>query len=156
MAQYAELLIGTNFVSGLTYYQDYYVNQENFARMVLNVTVERRLTIEAILDTGAHWCILDPVILKQLGLTKIPVYQPDGELMIRGITYHGRLLRTGFGLRDEYGENDLEVDATVFVPTLAPDEIWIHPNFIGLDGFLNRIRFAVDPTENAFYFGPPG
>lgn len=49
-----------------------------------------------------------------------------------------------------------EVTATVFVPTLHPDDEWRHPNFIGLDGFLNRIRFAVDPATNLFYFGELG
>ena len=48
---------------------------------------------------------------------------------------------------------DLDVDATVFVPRLEPGDIWNYPNFIGWDGFLNRIKFAIDPTESAFYFG---
>ncbi len=108
---------------------------------------------EIIMDTSAPWCILDPAIVRRLGLAEVASYKPETKLIIRGIPYEGRLLRTGISLRDEYGENDLEVDATVFVPTLVQDEVWNHPNFIGLDGFLNRIRFAVDPVENAFYFG---
>lgn len=48
---------------------------------------------------------------------------------------------------------DLEVDATAFVPTLPSGERWPDPNFLGLSGFLERIRFAIDPAENAFYFG---
>ena len=56
------------------------------------------------------------------------------------------------GLEAERGES-LDIEATVFVPILPPGETWLHPNFIGLDGFLNRIRFAIDPEENAFYFG---
>ncbi|GAB4431459.1 MAG: hypothetical protein Fur0044_29050 [Anaerolineae bacterium] len=55
-------------------------------------------------------------------------------------------------LQAETGDG-VEVEATVFVPTLAPNDTWPHPNFIGLDGFLTRIRFAIDPTENTFYFG---
>jgi len=46
------------------------------------------------------------------------------------------------------------VQATFFIPALLPGESWNFPNFLGLDGFLNRIRFAVDPAENIFYFGP--
>jgi len=57
------------------------------------------------------------------------------------------------GLRTDRQGQDLEIEATVFVPTLPPGETWRHPNFIGLSGFLERIRFAVDPEENAFYFG---
>jgi hypothetical protein len=40
------------------------------------------------------------------------------------------------------------VDATIFV---SPD--WHGPNFIGYQGLLQRIRFAVDPETNLFYFG---
>ena len=106
------------------------------------------------MDTGAMWCILDPALVHQMGLSDANSYEPETKLVIRGIPHDGRLMRTGIGLRDEYGENDLEVDATVFVPTLASAETWSHPTFVGLDGFLNRIRYAVDPLENAFYFGP--
>ena len=154
MTKFTQLLISGNFASGVTYYQDYYSSQENIARVVLTVTVEERLTVEAVLDTGAPWCILDPAIVEQLDLAGNADYEPDGRLMIRGTLYAGRLLRMRIDLRDEYEENDLEIEATVFVPTLAPGETWLSPNFIGLDGFLNRIRFAVDPAENAFYFGP--
>jgi hypothetical protein len=47
----------------------------------------------------------------------------------------------------------LDIEATVFIPNLSVDEEWLYPNFIGLDGFLNRIRFAVDPASNLFFFG---
>jgi len=47
---------------------------------------------------------------------------------------------------------DLELQATVFVPDV--EEFWGNfPAFIGLTGFLERIRFAVDPLNNTFYFG---
>ena len=42
-----------------------------------------------------------------------------------------------------------------FIPILEPGDVWSHPNFLGLDGFLNHIRFAIDAQENAFYFGQP-
>jgi hypothetical protein len=58
------------------------------------------------------------------------------------------------GLRNEREGDDLEIPATVFVPTIPPGETWLHPNFLGLTGLLDRIRFAVDPAENTFYFGP--
>lgn len=51
-------------------------------------------------------------------------------------------------LRADEGES-LRVEATIF---LSPD--WIGPNFIGYGGLLQRIRFAVDPESNLFYFGP--
>jgi len=57
----------------------------------------------------------------------------------------------GIGLEIEAGEN-FEVSATVFVPTLPAGEQWRYPNFLGLTGFLERIRFAIDPEESVFYF----
>lgn len=30
---------------------------------------------------------------------------------------------------------------------------WRRGNFLGYEGFLNRIRFAIDPSDNSFYFG---
>ena len=47
-----------------------------------------------------------------------------------------------------------EIEATFFIPKLAPGEVWPWPNFLGLEGFLSRLRFAVDAAENVFYFGP--
>jgi hypothetical protein len=39
------------------------------------------------------------------------------------------------------------VEATVFVASLQPEDEWTEPNFIGLKGCLDRMRFAVDPRE---------
>ncbi len=154
MAQFSPLLISGDFAQGVTRYRDHYPGEAELARMVLPVTVEGRLIVHAVVDTGAPWCILAPEIIRQIGMTAQINYEADRRLLLRGIWYEGRLLRMRLGLQAENAGDDLEVEATVFVPTLALEEIWLHPNFIGLDGFLNRIRFAVDPTENAFYFGP--
>jgi hypothetical protein len=42
----------------------------------------------------------------------------------------------------------LDLEITAF---LSPD--WQGGNFLGYEGFLQRIRFAVDPESNLFYFG---
>ena len=44
--------------------------------------------------------------------------------------------------------DSVEVDSTVFVSVNGPAG-----NFIGYTGFLERIRFAIDPQDNAFIFG---
>jgi hypothetical protein len=41
-----------------------------------------------------------------------------------------------------------EVEATLFV-----SRDWAYGNFVGYSGLLERIRFAVDPGTNDFYFG---
>ncbi|MBM4457122.1 MAG: hypothetical protein FJ011_05055 [Chloroflexi bacterium] len=73
-------------------------------------------------------------------------------LNVRGERFAGRLVRTNLTLLADDGE-DLMVEATVFVPILRPEQTWVYPNFLGLDGLLSRIRFAVDPAENVLYFG---
>ncbi len=61
--------------------------------------------------------------------------------------FGGRLYRGLITLPVDEGE-PLDVDATVFI---SPD--WRGPNFLGYEGLLQRIRFAVDPESNLFYFG---
>ncbi len=103
----------------------------------------------AILDTGSPWCILSKEQAKEIN----PDYKNEALeprcLNIRGEKTEGVLIRLPITLIAEEGE-DITIDGTVFVPQ---DERDI-PNFIGLGGFLERIKFAVDPQINAFYFGP--
>jgi hypothetical protein len=60
---------------------------------------------------------------------------------------HGALYRGPITIPAEEAD-PLDLEATVF---LSPD--WRGPNFIGYQGLLQRIRFAVDPEVNLFYFG---
>ncbi|PKO21984.1 MAG: hypothetical protein CVU38_11935 [Chloroflexi bacterium HGW-Chloroflexi-1] len=51
--------------------------------------------------------------------------------------------------------NDLLLDATAFVPDAGYAEVWgTLPSFLGMQGCLDRLRFAVDPVTDTFYFGP--
>ena len=152
MVRFTQPLISGNFAQGVARYWDYYPGEEQSARVVLPVTLEGYLTVPVVVDTGAPWCILDPEIARPLGLAVQAGYASRRKLSIRGMLYEDKLLRMGISLQAEQGDG-LEIDATVFVPTLPPGETWRYPNFIGLNGILNRIRFAVDPAENAFYFG---
>lgn len=61
--------------------------------------------------------------------------------------FHGSLFRGLITVLASSGES-LDVEATAF---LTPE--WPGPNFLGYQGFLQRIRFAVDPENNLFYFG---
>jgi len=153
MARFAQLLIDGNFAADITSYEDYYPGQEQSVRIVLRITAAGSLTVPAIVDTGSPWCILDPAMVELIETRIEAAYAPNERLLIRGTLYEGRLLRIPISIPTEQGSN-YEIDATVFVPTLDAADSWPHPNFIGLEGFLNRIRFAIDPTENSFYFGP--
>ena len=145
-------LIGPgSFAVGAVHYEDRYPGHAEHARIVVEVSLAGRLNTQAVVDTGSPWCIIDPEMAGALG----GVIEDTGHeerLTIRGDAWPGRLGRLQIGLRAEYGD-DLWVDATVFTPSDGALERWPYPNFIGLAGFLERVRFAVDPYENLFYFG---
>ena len=105
--------------------------------------------ILALIDTGAPWCLFHRDIAESAGLL-----DGHGEVVTmhtaRGLA-RGRLERAVVTLLadSEYAAS-LAVDATVLV-----DPDWLGPSFIGYNGLLERIRFAVDPRaeESRFYFG---
>ena len=103
--------------------------------------------ILAVVDTAATWCIFEREVGSILaqGLTRIP---GRAVLSTRLGVLQGTLYRGQITLLADEGESH-KVDATVFV---TPD--WPGPNFLGYQGLLQRIRFAVDPESNLFYFGP--
>ncbi|MBI3732481.1 MAG: hypothetical protein HY259_03370 [Chloroflexi bacterium] len=75
-------------------------------------------------------------------------------MLIRGIWYSGRLYLLNLTLLAIEGYS-LELSATAFVPDSEWAESWGHlPSFLGLPGCLERLRFAVDPSTDTFYFGP--
>ena len=72
-------------------------------------------------------------------------------MLIRGMSLSGFVVRLNIQLTADMGEN-LDVDSTVFVPDSV--DLWgDFPCFIGLGGFLERIKFAIDPNTDTFYFG---
>ena len=143
------------FAQGAMWYEDRYPGDNNNNRIVIPVQFEHAdPPIPVIVDTGAPWPILDPHKADELGID----YRAGGwranPLYIRGFLYYGWFcdMTVTFVVDEGFGRS-LDVEATVFIPELPPDEAWLHPNFIGLDGLLNRVRFAVDPENNLFYFG---
>ncbi|HXU32325.1 MAG TPA: hypothetical protein VN851_17295 [Thermoanaerobaculia bacterium] len=99
-----------------------------------------------LLDTGATWSIVDWEIAVLAGL------RPESGHRIRYSgrwgTIEGSVVTCSFLLPASEGE-PLEIQGSVFVST-----DWRAGNFIGYRGLLERIRFALDPQENRFYFGP--
>ena len=102
----------------------------------------------ALLDTGGHFCILNRDVT---ALIRDQLTEKLREVVLR--TAHGpvagELYLHTIRLLAEEGMN-LDVPATVFV---SPE--WRAPSFFGYSGFLDRIRFAIDPRINRFYFGLP-
>lgn len=110
------------------------------------------LDILALLDTGAEWSVIGgetaQIIDDELGA-------PTGSISMstRVGKIAGTLRRSDITLPAEKGYgDDLTIESTVFV-----SEEWDGPMVLGFRGFLERIRFAVDPgafpDEQLFYFG---
>ncbi len=153
MARFAKLLTDNDFASGVTFYEDYFPGDEgDRQRLVIYVHVGATLT-PCIVDTGAAWCVLNPSLAQPLLEAERADYLRSITYEIRGTRYEGALVRLDLAFQDEISGNLMVIDATVFVPELRHDEDWREPNFIGLKGCLERIRFAIDPAESAFYFG---
>ena len=99
-----------------------------------------------MVDTAAPWCIFD----SEVGEILQEQFQPvSGELSLstRLGLFTGHLYRAPLAFPPAVG-GPFEVEATIFV---SPD--WSGGNFLGYEGLLQRIRFAVDPEANLFYFG---
>ena len=120
---------------------------------ILTVAVACRIEdhpveIEALLDTGATWSIiggpLARVMEARLGTS--------GHAMILSTRFgriHGVLHELEVVLVAERGES-ISLSATMLV---APG--WTGPVVLGYQGFLERIRFALDPgvaDDDAWFF----
>jgi len=141
---------GEVFATGAMPYQYIpVIPSESANRIILTVEVGG-ITIEAVVDTGAPYAILPPSIARLGGFNPDFVLGRE-RMLIRGMRLEGSIDRIPIKLVAAQGDN-LVVPATVFVPDR--EELWGEfPAFIGLGGFLERIRFAVDPINDIFYFG---
>jgi len=117
------------------------------AKVYVRIAVgEPSLTTTAMLDTGSTYSVLDADFAEELG-----AFQDDApavDLATRHGLLRGNLVRRRVWLLAEEGES-LEVDATFWV-----SPAWRYGHFLGYAGFLQRIRFAIDPEVNEFHFGP--
>ncbi len=105
------------------------------------------LAFLALLDTGGHYCILSPAVVDLIGDHLTDHLGPADLRTAHGVVA-GELYKHGITLIAKRGR-PLEIDATVFV---SAD--WQGPCFLGYAGVLERLRFAVDPYANRFFFGP--
>jgi hypothetical protein len=155
MTKFGASLFHAGFAIGAMYYDDHCLGDDRQNRLVLSIAPERRTfaEVEMIVDSGSPWCLLSPELYQAWGLEAETEHESKHALWIRGTRWLGQLTRTNLILKADDGES-LIVTATFFIPAIQSFEIWNYPNFLGLDGFLNRIRYAVDPSENVFYFGP--
>jgi hypothetical protein len=101
----------------------------------------------AMVDTGATYSVLDADVAEELG-----AFQDAGVPEVRLSTRHGilpgRLVRRDTWLLADDGPA-LAIEATFWVSS-----DWTFGCVLGYSGLLDRVRFALDPARNRFYFGP--
>jgi hypothetical protein len=145
---------GEPFARGVTGY-DYRpaTAHETTPRLVLEVAIEGILA-EAVVDTGGVYLVCHPDIARRLSLTPAEALSGVQGILLRGTIVHGRLYRLTLTLLADQGE-DVMIQTTAFVPEPEEAEHWGDlPCLLGLYGCLERVRFAVDPRAELFYFGP--
>ena len=152
MLELEKALFQSGFVSGRTIYKDHYPGNNQDNRIVIPVNIAGKITTEMMVDTGGHWCVVHPEIIDELSSEIFDAYFPEEKLRIRSDSYNGKIVKLPLILPAVEGES-IEVIASVFSPILPKGIEWGLPNFIGVTGFLDKIRFAVDPEIYAFYFG---
>jgi len=143
---------GEPFAIGMTGY-DYRpaTSYETTPRLVLEVEIAGILA-EAIVDTGGVYLFCNPNIARRLSLAPTEALSGVQTILFRGIFVHGRLYRLTLTLLADEGE-DAIIQTTAFVPEPDEAEHWGDmPCILGLYGCLERMRFAVDPYTERFYF----
>ncbi len=141
---------GSSFATGAMPYQYIpVIPTESANRIILRVEVGG-ISIQTVVDTGAPYAIFPPSVARFGGFNPAVILGRE-RMLIRGMRLDGSIDRIPIKLVASLGDN-LDVMATVFVPD--SEDMWgDFPAFIGLGGVLDRIRFAVDPNEDMFYFG---
>lgn len=124
--------------------------RENTIRILVRVSFENIFT-EAVLDTGAPYVVCAQWLARALKLDPSTALDHI-RILIRGSLVSGKLFRMSLTFPTEHGMN-LALDATVFAPDAPGQDDDAIPPFIGLAGCLERMRFAIDPSEDMFYFG---
>ena len=128
---------------------------ETAPRIVLSVLIGGCET-SAFVDTGGVYCLCTPPLAHQIGL------DPASSLGTAAIFWRrdrlrGRLYRLPITLLAAEGES-LTIEVTAFVPELSSRQAWNDelPCVLGMQFCLERLRFAVDPEQELFYFGEFG
>lgn len=104
-----------------------------------------RIVTLARLDAAIPWAVLDQELNKRLGIE-----QKSDEIHLQTAAGRmaGSLVSHSMTFLADTGDPP-EVEATMF----GCDD-WQRGDFSGYRGFLQRMRFAVDPGNRMFHFGP--
>jgi hypothetical protein len=124
---------------------------DRWSRMFVQVKLANE-PMRAVIDTGGAYVIVDPEFAARAGVTRTSAIGVE-RILIRGLVCRGTIHRVPLTFVASSGDS-VCIEATAFVPELEPGERWPLPGYLGLQGCLDRLRFAVDPVGERFYFGP--
>jgi hypothetical protein len=119
-------------------------------RLLVHVALGQQQA-RAVVDTGGAFLLLDPQIAASMGIERADALGFE-RIQIRGFVQRGTVHRVPVTLLARAGES-LTFEATAFVPELEDGEPWPLPSYLGWQGCLDRIRFAIDPVDEVVYFG---
>jgi hypothetical protein len=140
-------VLPSDFATGASIFADTAPGTQYEARIFVPVRLGGLdVDVTAMVDTAAPWCVLEGAV-GAIFSDRNAILVRRQALSSRLGNYVGDLCRASITLLADEGDS-LTVEATVFV---CLD--WSGPNVIGYNGLLERIRFAVDPSLNTFYFG---
>jgi hypothetical protein len=130
---------------------DYSLSPPEDPKLNVGVEVDGIHTL-VVLDTAAPFLLCSLWLATQLDVSKFDRIGSTRIVTNRG-TLSGDLYRLPLRLIASEG-NAIEIQATAIVPDLNQDHWRDAPTFLGFRDCLDRLRFAIDPSEEKFYFGP--
>ena len=141
---------GDNFATGAQPYLSRAIGTADPSNRIIVEVEVGGLRTSAVIDTGAPYVILDPGLAQSLGVDSGSALLA-ANLSIRGHRTQGSLHRMNVTIMADEGE-EITIEATVFIPKVDP-ALWSLPSFVGWTGCLERLRLAIDPFDETFYFG---
>ena len=144
---------GNPFATGATpYAYRPATDREVSPRVIITIKLGDVVTT-AFVDTGGVYLWCPPHIADDLDVDLAQADRVGPIVSARGVV-EGALVRAPVTLLAEEGRS-LVIEPTVFIPRLEPEAEWPEdlPCILGMQGCLERLCFAVDPTDDTFYFG---
>lgn len=126
---------------------------ETSPRVIVDIVIGDVQTA-AFVDTGGVYLLCSREIASRAQLDPNLAIPTPPLKWSRGVVA-GELQRVPITLRAAEGRS-LTIEATAFIP--GPAYEWGNdlPCILGMQGCLEKLRFAVDPNDDTFYFGALG
>lgn len=126
------------------------LNSDKTNRIIVPIKIED-ITTSAFIDTASPYVVCSPEVAQVINIDPSEAIEKI-NYNIRGNKVPGGLYRLSITLIAEKGDS-LSLNPTVFVPHDVDQEAWdSYPTVLGLITFLELLRFAIDFSEQKFYF----